>query len=649
MIYKNQIYTTSQIINCFTTVFWVILKALLQSGKTNSYLLTAFEMIRLKKSDYIDIFCGCSDVKLKFQLRNDFDNCLDYYLEYLEKEGVNIDERRQIKSKIKNTRICFGSDIEKITEIKNNTIIIWEESHYAQDKNNRPNILLEKFGLDATGNIDLFREKNIRVISVSATGFSEYSDCFHLQQNKSIVTHIPGEGYIGVKELYDCGHITSFDNYLDAIDIILKKPRHKKYGIIRCTERNYKNIKQKFELNGWDVKQLNSKIKDINSLDNLNYEPYVNTVILIKGMCRMGEVVPKQYISFVMETSINPNTDVILQGLLGRMCGYYLSRDVNLEIYLPYSVFEVDEIGENEITRYIRFGDGENILPNKGRNLTMENGTNKWKHNIIIKISARDINSISDRENTINSISYAILHNNYEDFNDAFCNIKERILSAIPDQIKCRYIIDRDEEGALRKTYKNVPYQIMKSYNEKTEALLTNAGCRFNSDKIDRFNYWIFKTNKFEDIGIKYGDIFIDSRTLNDNFINKTNKKEAFSDRLIEEDHSEIETNGIHPSFFPLDSSHNANIMEKHLIESIKLSLDERYPSYNVKYISSIKSDDNKWIGILVTPEIYELLSKDGKIYDNIYRQYGIKIKLNKVPGRQVLIDGKIRLNKISW
>ena len=99
MIYKNQIYTTSQIINCFTTVFWVILKALLQSGKTNSYLLTAFEMIRLKKSDYIDIFCGCSDVKLKFQLRNDFDNCLDYYLEYLEKEKIEYESLFKISGR----------------------------------------------------------------------------------------------------------------------------------------------------------------------------------------------------------------------------------------------------------------------------------------------------------------------------------------------------------------------------------------------------------------------------------------------------------------------------------------------------------------------------------------------------------------------
>ena len=36
----------------------------------------------------------------------------------------------------------------------------------------------------------------------------------------------------------------------------------------------------------------------------------------------MGQVVPKDHIAMVYEQSKHPNADTILQGLLGRMCGY---------------------------------------------------------------------------------------------------------------------------------------------------------------------------------------------------------------------------------------------------------------------------------------------------------------------------------------
>ena len=98
-----------------------------------------------------------------------------------------------------------------------------------------------------------------------------------------------------------------------------------------------------------------------------------------------------------------------------------------------------------------------------------------------------------------------------DDRNNEDYKIDEKIIDIIenkPDDVLIRNITGRDEDGALSKTYKNVPFQIMKSYNERSPASLTDAGCTFISNDRDMINIWVFKTNEFADIGIKENDIF---------------------------------------------------------------------------------------------------------------------------------------------
>jgi hypothetical protein len=629
--------------------FWNVLAAEMQSGKTNTYLWVAFEMLRIGEIYNIYIICGSSSKKLKEQLQNDYDDALDDYIDEMERIGINIDTRRIIKNKIKNTKkIYFSNDLSKIPELPNNTLLIWDESHYAQDVKNRPNILLNKLGIEATGKIEYLKNKNIKILSVSATGFSEISDNYHFEQSKKIVRLKNGERYIGVKKFWENGNIILFKDPLEKLNEILENHlREKRYAIVRCSNKNYTDIKQLFELYNWNVKTFNSKTNDIDSLEYLKDRPDKNTVVLINGMCRMGEKLCKEHISFVMETTKSPKTDTILQSLLGRMSGY--DSNIYIQIYISENVIMTKENQENDIVKYIKFCDGENICPGKAKNLV--DSSKKWKPNIICKISS-DNRSTGNRINVLEYVSESIFERKLDDPNNEEYKIDEKIIDIIenkPDDVLIRNITGRDEDGALSKTYKNVPFQIMKSYNERSPALLTDAGCTFISNDREMINIWVFKTNEFADIGIKENDIFIDTRVLNSDNIPRTTGIECFSHRhkLINEDQTITEMNGRQPSDLPIETSTDEELMKNELSVRIKVSLE--YSSQFSRKIESAKSDDNKWIGIIVTPEIYDSIKK-GEIYKHMLREYKVKLNPIKSKGRQPIYeDGKIRLIKIEW
>ena len=74
----------------------------------------------------------------------------------------------------------------------------------------------------------------------------------------------------------------------------------------------------------------------------------VHTLVILKEMCRMGTVIPKDHIGFMMETSEKMKADTLLQSFLGRSCGYH--NNVTLRVYIPKAVFE-----NNELHKYVNF------------------------------------------------------------------------------------------------------------------------------------------------------------------------------------------------------------------------------------------------------------------------------------------------------
>ena len=209
----------------------------------------------------------------------------------------------------------------------------------------------------------------------------------------------PGESYRGVSWYKEHDKIVGFDKWQEKLQEIIARKCHSpawlavmnelrtsaiaspvaetpKWAIIRVRgEAQVDEVKTMCASSNWSAVRYDQGNKgELKSLKDLATPPEVNTIVIIKELCRMGTVVPKQHISFVMETSTNPRTDTVLQGLLGRMCGYpggsfgyCVSNDIN--IYISQQV-----LSNGDIDTYISLCQSMEmtILPSRATNVIGE-------------------------------------------------------------------------------------------------------------------------------------------------------------------------------------------------------------------------------------------------------------------------------------
>ena len=339
---------------------YAIFLAQMQSGKTMAYRLLACEMLRKEMVAHVVIFSGTSDKDLKGQTdinlemnEAESDKFIDLYIAYLKSIRVLVDERSRdwVQGLFKRIKVVWGTQKKHYNEIKkDNTFYIWEESHYAQTQGQGVDNFLRVAGIDARGGCSAGNY----VLSVSATPFSEMADAYNpeLQQTKKIIRWTPGEGYVGIKSKYDAGDILPYDE--DGLPKILKKYDRPGYIIMRAPEEMAERVEAHFK--GWRILRCDMKNPmDLNAV--LKKVPEQKTVIFVKGMLRMGKVLEKKHIMCVFETG--SKTDTILQGLLGRCCGYYREHIV---VYIK-------NYNETEIVKFIRMSEGERYIPSNGTNV----------------------------------------------------------------------------------------------------------------------------------------------------------------------------------------------------------------------------------------------------------------------------------------
>jgi hypothetical protein len=107
------------------------------------------------------------------------------------------------------------------------------------------------------------------------------------------------------------------------------------------------------------------------TIPSLDVAPSCPTVVLLDGRLRCGKRLMKKHIGLAVDTAVSSSTDVILQGLLGRMCGYLGSGDgnvpLNLEdrtrIYTTETLFRQDSgatvpLSDLERFQAVQSGDG---------------------------------------------------------------------------------------------------------------------------------------------------------------------------------------------------------------------------------------------------------------------------------------------------
>ena len=359
-----------------------ILLAQMQSGKTGTYTLTAIIMYDLGLIDNMYIICGESSKALKKQTNFNLTNALLEYLNIKKNiitEGefsdikrrfgiidnsidnstirdiiakdLKIDDDKWLTIKISSKfTIGWSQDLETMPIITNKSLIVSEESHYANSKGNRPYTFWKKNRLDKalSGNFTALNERNIYILSVSATPFAEWTMNERVKldlvkdeeeitfRQKDVFRMEPGPAYKGIKYYLENRKINftanaitdcSTDEHLRTI--IRNEKYNNKYIIIRLTKKGLgEKIRTICHENRYNYKELFGKSELSFSLfDN---QPNRTTIVVICALGRMGQDFSKKYIGMIYEPSKAPNTDTALQAGVGRMCGYQDNEDIDI-------------------------------------------------------------------------------------------------------------------------------------------------------------------------------------------------------------------------------------------------------------------------------------------------------------------------------
>lgn len=676
------------ILSYFANAFrWVILIAQMQSGKSDAYMFTAFELLRTKKVKKVVVFSGFQDKELVSQLA-DYTPSMKMYRRYMEEElHIGIDEREEIENMIASSIqvVCGTKLVQPQFQEATDTLFVWDESHYAQNKINRPYKFIQSVNISADGSSEkLEGGRNNYFLSVSATPYSEISDMIHEEQQKKIVKMKPGQSYVSVEYFFRANKIIGLKNWETTLPICFQEQKTfalPKYSIVRIREdKEMEKAVQIAQAAGLDyevydaeqkkqTRKTNDKTK-MQTLADLENAPQRHKVVFVRGMLRMGKRIPKTHIAFVMETSKNANTDVLLQGLLGRMCGYHTNLDI--KIFVGENLLK-KKGGESELERYIRMmeDDGSEItvMPQRGCNLTgvKQNDANDWFTALPIVIppvaEGHEERADPDYELYAKERVIAAINQAFEDGTAHNLNGYQKT-DELLEQVRNIPLEDWNfhkmakPSGAINETFKDMPQLMSAAVNDEKAISTIPPGCGFGSNEKVLLNVWCFNTNAYAGLGFPKGTLVLHGRTrvaspeeIQKRAIPKTTKLEAFTSQ--QEDGEIVVGNGAYSIHGPIDTWHNPLKMQEFIGNMIRISRTEMTGGQPLpKCITSNQVEASKWKGIIVNAGVLKALEKNGSIYNHVHQAYGEKLKVTRTRGKapeDLKEAGQIRLAKIAW
>lgn len=670
---------------CAENTRYGILLAQMQSGKTETFLLIACEMLKRDKVTNVVIFSGNPEIELKEQLEsrvsgadNSFwlkyetlctkelvNNLHVLEMHYAEAKQLNLHtenieheleqmhnkinekcaELRRFKYKIE---IVWGAELPKYRVENTNTLFIWEEAHYAQSTNQRPDAFLRRTGIPANGDNGRLEQKNNYVLTVSATPFSEISDNVHFCQNKKIIKMKPGEGYNSVADIKRAENIIGFE---DVSKTLAKTILHmnetstkKCYAIIRTMAKHREDIINLCEKNDWlcvrydSVVAGNDAVIGKNAWDGMNQgkEPEKHTIILICGMCRMGKTLNKTHLAFVMETSNTSNTDTVLQGLLGRVCGY--------GVYSVKVFLHDDIVQSGEIDTYIELWENDSgiVIPQKAMNVKKERAKRHRNPIIPLKMDVPE-NTYGIigkcREFTINYVLEAFQTDKIVNKNDA----------EIYDETVEKYAYNMEScQKNIKLHWHNENYKIFNNSkldeirNAHDENIAKCFGSAAGSKEFET-HLWIGET----EIYITAYTSRESSQSLSQPAVPKTTLNEIFAHET--EDGETVVGNGGLTIQLKPETAYDVNAMKTGLDHLISVAMAN---STDRKITSNYDNALKKYVGIFVKPEVLTALQKNGEIFVHIKERFNAEIKCLGIGGKKIkyaMDNGFERLASISW
>lgn len=610
-IYEQEIVAMNKVLEKFREHPWVVLVAPMQSGKTNTFKTVACEMLRTGRVKHVVVFSGNRETDLRDQT-TDHDEFRKGYRKYLRaNHGFSADESDEGDSWVNKIEVVWGQDLKKHV-VEGDTLYIWEESHAAQSVNQEVDKFMRRMGIQATGKVP----EGSYFLSVSATPFSELSDIYHLEQNKAVVRLIPSEQYRSVGKMHRNGQIRTLIDIRKEFAEILVTDSDPSYVLVRAQSKMQQNLSQIATEAGYDIVCCDMTVNpDLNLI--LGKKPDKNTVIFLKGKCRMGKRIIKTYLRAGIETSKKINTDTLLQGLLGRCCGYDSRDDIIIYVACLNLV---------ELERFIALSEGDlTAIPSRAMNMSKG-------REIKTRVPIKPIRIPLD-EDPEACIARGILqsfdsfeHQNTDETMEIVLSTIRKIAEA---SAKIKTERSKEERKLARRLVRHKSGNVYKEALPKVRDAWTNGieCCEFGSGAgacatEDEVVVWVDKK-------CLYITMQIEHLTLErQHIVPKTNKREIFC--------KEREYGGV--TFLVSPSTRNDPIeFEKCLDSLIEASRELGSPTL---------TSNGHGEFLLLSDEVFDYLQT---VVVPKWNAQGIIISFKKVTGRKPKGVSDVRLSEITW
>jgi len=373
--FPNQIAAASNILSAFRAgTRCALLKALCQSGKTGTFQHLIKMMLDGGFITHAYIVCGSSETELRNQAHDD---TLEYNAEYYNSDAITV---------------IFHQDFKRTELNITDSLIIVDESHLVQTKDQKLHGFLGARGIKQNGDPTALYAQNAYLLSVDATPYAEEAALIHKETPfpKAVIELMPGEGYFGLGDYKGLGRLHEtfdiareperFAALLDSVPrkFVLMRLTHgdaatAAEGELRhiCERRGFPCLLNTSAATQVAVtrKQQAQMSREGNRVPCLEDAPATTTVVIIRGRLRAGKVVPKQHVGFAWEGAANSKTDALVQGLPGRMCGYVFGTEKPILFVPPSALVTRDDkvIKASEIDRAIN--GAPQMLPMRGTNI----------------------------------------------------------------------------------------------------------------------------------------------------------------------------------------------------------------------------------------------------------------------------------------
>jgi hypothetical protein len=372
--FPNQRDAGNKIYNIFTqtNIRYTLLRADVQSGKTGVYQYLVRKMLDRGIIDRAYIVCGSHELELIKQCKEDITEW------HPERNNGEI-------------QVIFRQDFDKVKMNIHRALIVVDETHLVMDADQTLSAFLQRHGLTLKGTLPEMQQNDTFILSVDATPFVELSAMVYEDSHpKKLVVLENGPGYFGPQHYRQQGFIQEIFDFREERFIQLVEQFPQKYFLIRIAGRNghlthhlrqicqdrfdivhftsdHEKGSQEFVLTQKDADAFYETYR--RPIHCLETAPARTTIVIVDGRLRCGKRLHKNHIAVVWETSQSADTDVILQGLLGRVSGYDVPADRPL-IFLPPKCIkphENDIIGLCDLERAFC----PNVLPRYAKHLLL--------------------------------------------------------------------------------------------------------------------------------------------------------------------------------------------------------------------------------------------------------------------------------------